>query len=103
MKKSQITYIKNIILPCLVYSGITGLFTGVLIFLFKLCISKVIPFSAGLFALVRENTRFLPLLLLGAAVLGVISSLILRYAPDCKGGGIPTSITLLRGLASSRS
>ncbi len=100
MKKSQITYIKNIILPCLVYSGITGLFTGVLIFLFKLCISKVIPFSAELYALVRENAEYLPLLLLGAAILGVISALILRYAPDCKGGGIPTSITLLRGLAS---
>ncbi len=100
MKKSQITYIKNIILPCLVYSGITGLFTGVLIFLFKLCISKVIPFSAELYALVRENAEYLPLLLLGATILGVISALILRYAPDCKGGGIPTSITLLRGLAS---
>ena len=100
MKKSQITYIKNIILPCLVYSGITGLFTGVLIFLFKLCISKVIPFSAELYALVRENVSYLPLLLLGAAALGGISALILRYAPDCKGGGIPTSITLLRGLTS---
>ncbi len=100
MKKSQITYIKNIILPCLVYSGITGVFTGVLIFLFKLCISKVIPFSAELYAFVRENVSYLPLLLLGAAVLGVASALILRYAPDCKGGGIPTSITLLRGLTS---
>ncbi|MEE1320786.1 MAG: chloride channel protein [Acutalibacteraceae bacterium] len=100
MKKTQITYIKNIILPCLVYSGITGIFTGVLIFLFKLCISKVIPFSAKLYALVRENTEYLPLLLLGAAALGVISALILRYAPDCKGGGIPTSVTLLRGLTT---
>lgn len=100
MKKPRITYIKNILFPCLVYSDITGIFTGALIFLFKLCVSKVIPFSANLYALVGENKEYLPLLLVGAALLGVISALILRYAPDCKGGGIPTSVTLLRGLAS---
>lgn len=100
MKKSQITYIKNILLPCLVYSGLTGIFTGCLIFLFKLAVSKVVPLSEEIYAFVRENPAFLPLLLLGAAVVGGISALILRYAPDCKGGGIPTSITLLRGLVS---
>ncbi len=100
MNRSQVTYIKNIILPCLVYSSITGIFTGVLIFLFKLAVSRVVPFSSQIYAFVRENPAFLPLLLAGAAVLGGISALILHYAPDCKGGGIPTAITLLRGLLS---
>lgn len=100
MKKSQITYIKNILLPCLVYSGVTGIFTGCLIFLFKLAVSKIVPFSEEIYAFVREKPAFLPLLLLGAAALGGISALILHNAPDCKGGGIPTSITLLRGLVS---
>ncbi|MBQ8504316.1 MAG: chloride channel protein [Clostridia bacterium] len=100
MKKSQITYIKNILLPCLVYSGLTGIFTGCLIFLFKLSVSRVVPFSESVYAFVRENPAFLPLLLIGAAAVGGISALILHYAPDCKGGGIPTAITLLRGLVS---
>lgn len=99
MKKSHLTYIKNILLPCLVYPIITGLFTGGLIFLFKLAVSKVVPFSASLYSAASEKTAFLPLLLLGAALLGCVSALILRFAPNCKGGGIPTAITLLRGLS----
>ena len=98
MKSSKLTYIKNILFPCFVYSGITGLLTGILIFIFKLAVSKVVPFSESIYAFVRENTVYLPLLLLAAALLGCISALIIRFAPDCKGGGIPTSITLLRGL-----
>lgn len=100
MKKSQITYIKNILLPCLVYSGLTGIFTGCLIFIFKLAVSKVVPLSQGIYALVRETPAFLPLLLLGATAVGSLAALILRFATDCKGGGIPTAITLLRGLVS---
>ncbi len=99
MKKSHLTYVKNILLPCLVYPIITGLFTGGLIFLFKLAVSKVVPFSASLYSAASEKTAFLPLLLLGAALLGCVSALILRFAPNCKGGGIPTAITLLRGLS----
>lgn len=55
MNKSKITYIKNILFPCLVYSGLTGIFTGCLIFLFKLAVSKVIPFSQQIYSLVREK------------------------------------------------
>lgn len=99
MKKSHLTYVRNIVLPCLVYPALTGLFTGGLIFLFKLAVSKVVPFSAYLYSAASENIAYLPLLLIGAALLAALSSAILRFAPDCKGGGIPTSITLLRGLA----
>ncbi len=100
MKKSRITYIKNILLPCVFYSGITGFFTACLIFLFKLAVSNLVPLSQEIFGFVRQNGVFLPLLLLGAAALGGISAMILTFAPDCKGGGIPTAITQLRGLAS---
>lgn len=98
MKKSHLTYIRNIILPCLVYPALTGIFTGGLIFLFKLTVSKVVPFSRYLYSAASERIIYLPLLLIGAALLAVISAAILKVAPDCKGGGIPTSITLLRGL-----
>ena len=98
MKKSHLTYVRNIILPCLVYPALTGLFTGGLIFLFKLAVSRVVPFSAKLYSVAEEKLIYLPLLLIGAALLAVISAVILKLAPDCKGGGIPTSVTLLRGL-----
>lgn len=100
MNKSKITYIKNILLPCLVYSALTGIFTGCLIFIFKLAVSRVVPFSQEIYSFVRETPSFLPVLLTIAAVLGCVSALILKFAPDCKGGGIPTAITLLRGQLS---
>lgn len=99
MKKSHLTYIRNIILPCLVYPAVTGLFTGGLIFLFKLAVSKAVPLSEHLYSAARDNIAYLPLLVLGAALLGAVASAILHLAPNCKGGGIPTSIIILRGLA----
>ncbi len=100
MNKSTITYIKNTLLPCLVYSSLTGVFTGCLIFIFKLAVSKVVPFSQEIYSLVRERPTLLPLLIVGAVILGVASAVILHFAPNCKGGGIPTAITLLRGQLS---
>lgn len=98
MKKKRLTYIKNILLPCLLLSIITGALTGGLIFIFKVAASAVISLSTDAYAFVRENPAYLPCLLLEAAVLGLIAALILKKAPNCRGGGIPTSIALLRGL-----
>lgn len=100
MEKSQLTYIKNILLPCVYYSGITGIITAVLIFLFKLSASRVGQLSSEIYAYVRERSSFLPVIIVGAALLGLIMTLIIRCSPGCKGGGIPTSILLLRGLIS---
>lgn len=96
------TYVRNILLPCLLYSSVAGIFTGVLIFLFKFAADRVIRLSSFLYATVRENPTLLPLLLLGAAILGLAAGLILKFVPDCRGGGIPTAIAILRGLISFR-
>ncbi|MBE6711253.1 MAG: hypothetical protein E7579_09060 [Ruminococcaceae bacterium] len=98
MHNSRLTYIKNILLPCLLFSGIAGAGTGVLIFLFKLCAGAVIDLSGDLYASVRETPAFLPLLIGGAALLGLAASVILRKIPDCRGGGIPTAIAIVKGL-----
>ena len=100
MHNSRTTYIKNILLPCLLFSGIVGIGTGLLIFLFQLSASKVIALSGSIYAAVREHPSALPLLIAGAAVLGLIASIILKKVPDCRGGGIPTAIALLRGLTT---
>ena len=78
----------------------TGTVTGVLIFLFKYLAGTVSGLSAHAYSFIRANPVFLPLLILGAAALGVLLCLILKLSPDCKGGGIPSSIALLRGLWS---
>ena len=98
MKKNRITYIKNILFPCLFFSVITGMLTGGIIFLFKLSAAYVIELSGRIYSFVRANPIYLPLLLLGAVVIAFVVAAILKFSPNTRGGGIPTTIALLRGL-----
>ncbi len=102
MQTGRFFYIKNFLIPCLFFSIATGLGTGTLIFLFKLCATYVISLSEQVYAAVRANPALLPFLVLGAAVVGLTASLLLTKVPECKGGGIPTSIALLRGIITFR-
>lgn len=98
MKAQRKAYIKNIIVPGFLFSAAVGVLTGALIFLFKFVSSKVIHFSEHLYATVRENPSYLLQLVLGAAALGLAAALLLRYAKECRGGGIPTALASIRGL-----
>ncbi len=102
MKFKHSAYIKNVLFPCLGLSIITGAVTGVLIFLFKLACNAVIKLSEHVYEAVRANPIYLPLLLLGALVIGLLAALILKYEPSARGGGIPTAIAILRGLITFR-
>ncbi len=94
---SRWIYIKNILFPCLLFSSVAGVLTALLIFLFKLATNQVTAWSSIIYDFVRHDPRFLPLLIGGAAMIGLAATLLLHYAPNCRGGGIPTSIALLRG------
>ncbi len=98
MNHQKRTYAKNIFFPCFVFSLIAGGATGGIIFLFKLCAGYVLDLSAGIYTAVREHPVWLPALVGGAAVVGLLAALLLHYARDCRGGGIPTSVAILRGL-----
>ncbi len=98
MKNDKSTYIKNIIFPCLIFSILTGIFTGILIFLFKAASTHIFNISAYAYSYVRACPALLPCLVLGAAALGLLSASILKHSKNCRGGGIPTSVAILRGL-----
>ena len=98
VKTQRIAYVKNILVPGFLFSAAVGVLTGALIFLFKFVSSKVIHFSEHLYAEVREDPSLLPWLVVGAALLGLLAALILRYAKECRGGGIPTALASIRGL-----
>lgn len=102
MKRSRMTYVKNIVLPCVIFSMMTGVVTCGLIFGYKVLASEIMELSRNIYAHVRANPGFLPLLLLGAALLGLLATLLLRWEPACRGGGIPTAIAQLRGLLNFR-
>ena len=100
MNNKYFTYIKNILFPCVIFSAVTGVLTACLIFLFKLASSYIISFSESAYSFVRDNPNYFIPLLLGCLVLGLISAFILKYSRNCRGGGIPTSVAILRGLIS---
>lgn len=91
------SYAKNILLPCVIFSALTGALTGVGIFFFKIAAAWVIEKSDALYAFVRVHPAFLPVLLAACVAVGLLASLLLHISRDSRGGGIPTSVALLRG------
>ena len=97
MKKEK-NKIKLEHIPYLISSCICGVLVGAVIFIFKVIASAVISLSESAYLFVRDNPIYLPLLIISASLLGVFSAFILRAAPEGKGGGIPTAISVVRGL-----
>ena len=97
-KQSRLTYVKNIILPGILLSAITGIFTGVMIFAFKVSSGFVIEKSAEIYGFIRSDYTRLLWFVPAICCLGVIAGVILKYSPHCRGGGIPTAVSILRGL-----
>ena len=98
MKTNRLSYIQNILIPCLVFSAAAGVFTGILIFLFKAAASWVAAHSETVYEAVRTSPALIPVLIVGMALVGGLAAIILNYAPEARGGGIPTAITILRGI-----
>lgn len=96
MEKSK--YFKSTVLPTVIFSSLVGILTGLIIFIFRICAHAVISLSGTIYSAVRENPKLLPLLVISAALIGLISAVILKFAKDCRGGGIPTAIASIRGL-----
>ena len=88
---------KKYLIPCLALSCLTGALTGAIIFLFKIAIKYVQMFSSFIYTSARENPVFLPLIVGGAAVIGVISFILIKCFPIIRGSGIPNSLAILRG------
>lgn len=93
-------HIQNHLFPCLFFSILTGLFAAVIVSAFKLAAEWTIHLSTSLYDAARSAPVFLPLLILGAAILGFMASIILSFTHSCRGGGIPTSIAAIRGIIS---
>ena len=93
---------KDKILAYLVFPTIVGIVTGAFIFAFKVASSHVMHKSQDIYSFVRDNPKYLPLLVIGAALIGIISATLLRAAKECRGGGIPTAVATIRGLLTMK-
>ncbi len=100
MNKRHSLYIKNLLMPCLLFSVITGVVSSVFVVAFKIASSHVVHLSESIYEYVQSAPQLLPLLLIGAVVLGFVASLIITFSHSCRGGGIPTSIAAIRGIVN---
>ena len=89
-------------LPCIGYGILTGAFTGATIFLFKLLAKYAEELSRSLYAMAKNSWITVFLVFLVLAALAVLMSRIHKTAPECKGGGIPRSEGILRGVLPFR-
>lgn len=99
-KHGTLTYLKNIIFPCLLFSALTGIFTGAFIFGFKYVSNLVIRFSGDCYAFLSLHPLWILLAVFVVALLAFLMNIIGKYCPHTRGGGIPTAIAILRGLFS---
>ena len=98
--KKYSTHLRQVLIPCFVLSSVTGVITGAVIYLFRISAAFVIGRSDAIYSAVRSKPVLLPLLLLGAALLGGLAYALMKLFPACKGGDAQTTITVLRGFRS---
>ena len=95
-KKELIKYILSTVL----LSAAAGIIVGIAIVLFKFCAGHAVHTSVKIYGLFAEK----PLLILPAiaalAVFALGFTLLYKAVPSSRGGGIPTSVGMLRGLLS---
>ncbi len=100
MKDKKTEHFLNIMIPTFLFGSISGIATALIINLYKFLAGHVINLSEEVYHFMSEK----PLLILPASVLlfgaayGI--SIIHKKWPSIKGGGIPASIGILRGVIS---
>ena len=96
--KKYKSYVMNLLMPALVFGFITGSFTALVVCLYKLCAKYVINFSDFAYSFFREHAYFVPLIIFGVFGFSMLLAYIYKRIPNIKGGGIPTSVGILRGI-----
>ena len=94
-------YFANVI-PCLGYGICCGSVTGVTIFLFKIAAKKLEELSRLTYSFADRSPLYIPLIFLLLALIAAAMWMLHRKLPQVKGGGIPRSEGILRGLLSFR-
>lgn len=89
-------------LPCIGYGVLTGLFTGGTIFLFKFLAGRADELSRSLYGWAKGSVLTILLVFAVLIILAFLMSRIHKTAPECKGGGIPRSEGILRGILPFR-
>lgn len=102
MKKQKFYYFTNLMFPAVIFGSVVGLLTAVIIALYKFSAAHIIEWSEIGYEFLKENLIFIPLVLIILFGIALLYSKVYKKIPNVKGGGIPTSIGILRGLIPFR-
>lgn len=100
--KAYMNYFVNLICPAFVFGSITGVLTALIITLYKKCASIVIGVSEKGYDFLKVNPYWIALVVVGFIGLSLLLSFLYKRIPNLKGGGIPTSIGIIRGILPFR-
>ena len=100
MKRQFRSSFFNSILPAVSFGALTGILTAVAVNLYKVCAKHVIHLSESGYHYIGEHLYLIPIVLIALIAPAMLFAYIYRYVPNLRGGGIPTSIGILRGIIS---
>lgn len=92
-------YVFNI-MPCVFYGLLCGAFTGAFICIFKWLAGKAEYASRYLYGVAKISPLYIALVFLSLVALGIAMAILHKKMPEVKGGGIPRSEGVLRGVLS---
>ena len=91
-------YIINLIVPAVIFGFVTGTLTSFVVTLYKHIAHHVIHYSQVGYEFLRGHLYLLPLVIIALLGFSFLLAFIYRRMPNLKGGGIATSVGVLRGL-----
>lgn len=91
------SYFTNRIFPAVFFGCVSGGLTAAVVVIYKVCAEQVIRWSAAGYDLLRQRLWLLPVALAAVGGLAVLLARLYKKHPNLQGGGIPTSIGVLRG------
>ena len=98
MKRKLNTSFFNAILPATLFGAVVGILTSVTVNFYKLCAKHILAFSESGYYFMKEHLYLVPIAIALFAVPAFILARIYKEIPNLRGGGIPTSIGILRGM-----
>ena len=98
MKVSLKNYFINLFVPAFIFGSITGIMTAIVISLYQLCAGYIITLSERGYQQVREHMWLLAIVIPILLLLALCFAWVYRNHPNLRGGGIPTTIGVLRGI-----
>ncbi len=86
------------ILQSVSFGALTGIITSIIVNLYKAITKHIIGFSETGYHFIKGNPYFIPIILAIFILIAFLFEYIYKQIPNLRGGGIPTSIGILRGI-----